>query len=252
MREKIVVVCDWLLWCWASVIYWLLCITTKTKFEVRGETKLSKNHWYLLIANHQSWADIVVIYSMFRNQIPMAKFFLKQQLLYVPFLGMACWALNMPFMKRHSTQYLLRNPDKRSDDLAATRKACEVFKCSPTTIVNFVEGTRFNPVKKPAGAHYEYLLLPKTAGIAHALDVMGDRFKTIIDVTIAYPKNKGSVFVNLLAGKVKHIVIDVEAVPVDDVLRGDYLNDKEFKQSFQKWLMQRWKIKDHKLKRIYQ
>lgn len=84
----------------------------------------------------------MVLCCVFKDRIPMPKFFLKQQLLYVPFIGMACWALDMPFMRRYSREYLLRHPHKRGQDLATTRRSCEKFRAVPTTVVNYVEGTR--------------------------------------------------------------------------------------------------------------
>lgn len=249
LRTKVSDICDFFLWTWASVNHWLLKKTTKVDIHVEGFTDFDKKGWYLLIANHQSWADIVIIYCVFRNRIPMAKFFLKQELLYVPFLGMACWALNMPFMKRYSTKYLLRHPEKRGEDLASTRKACQIFKDTPTTVVNFVEGTRFTEKKRlQTSAGFEYLLKPKTGGIAYTLDVMGEQFDKIIDVTLVYPSDVDNYFVNLLSGKIKKIHVQIEAVDIDENLLGDYFNDASYKQKFQHWLNQRWLLKDRFLK----
>jgi hypothetical protein len=52
-----------------------------------GLEGLNKKNWYLLISNHHSWADIVVLCVLFRKHIPMNKYFLKQQLAWVPLLG---------------------------------------------------------------------------------------------------------------------------------------------------------------------
>lgn len=50
------------------------------KWDVQGLEGLNKKNWYLLISNHHSWADIVVLCVLFRKHIPMNKYFLKQQL----------------------------------------------------------------------------------------------------------------------------------------------------------------------------
>lgn len=80
----------------------------------------------------------------------MNKYFLKQQLAWVPFIGLACWALDMPFMKRYSRSYLIRHPGRRrGKDVETTRRSCEKFRrAHPTTIVNFVEGSRFTEEKR--------------------------------------------------------------------------------------------------------
>ena len=54
------------------------------------------------VSNHRSWVDILVLQAVFNRRIPFLKFFLKQQLIWVPFLGLAWWALDFPFMRRHS------------------------------------------------------------------------------------------------------------------------------------------------------
>lgn len=87
------------------------------KWDVQGLEGLNKKNWYLLISNHHSWADIVVLCVLFRKHIPMNKYFLKQQLAWVPFIGLACWALDMPFMRRYSRSYLIRHPERRGKDV---------------------------------------------------------------------------------------------------------------------------------------
>lgn len=183
----------------------------------------------------------------------MPKFFLKQQLLYVPFIGMACWALDMPFMRRYSREYLIRHPEKRGQDLATTRRSCAKFKHTPTTVVNYVEGTRFTPHKqRKSKAGYDYLLQPKTGGIAYTLAAMGDQFDNIIDVTLAYPDNTDKPFKEALMGRMKRIVVRTKVLPVDEQVRGDYFNDKPYKRQFQQWLGDVWKEKDAVLKEVHQ
>jgi 1-acyl-sn-glycerol-3-phosphate acyltransferase len=206
-----------------------------------------------MISNHLSWTDIVVLCSVFKDRIPMPKFFLKQQLLYVPFIGMACWALDMPFMRRYSREYLIRNPHMRGKDLETTKRSCEKFKYSPTTVVNYVEGTRFTEAKqRKSKAGYQYLLQPKTGGIAYTLAAMGDQFESIIDVTLAYPENTEKPFRDLLMGRMKKVVVRINVLPVDEQVRGDYFQDKPYKRQFQQWLGNVWQEKDDLLKDIYQ
>ncbi|AMG30632.1 acyltransferase [Grimontia hollisae] len=244
--------CNGMIWAWATGNLQLLNLTSDVEWDIEGGETLSKEGWYLLICNHLSWADIVVIFSVFRNRIPMAKFFLKQQLLYVPFLGMACWAVDMPFMKRYSRQYLLKHPEKRGCDLATTRKSCERFLHTPTTVVNFVEGTRFTDEKRrQTRSPYQNLLPPKTGGIAYTLGAMGDQFDAIINVTVAYPDNRYLPFRDLLDGKMKRIVVRIDTLPVDDNVAGDYFNDKAFKRRFHQWLNGIWQEKDKTLESIY-
>lgn len=241
-----------IMWVWATLNKGILLLTNRVTWEIEGGDELRKNGWYLMISNHLSWTDIVVLCSVFKDRIPMPKFFLKQQLLYVPFVGMACWALDMPFMRRYSREYLLRHPEKRGQDLNTTRRSCERFIHNPTTVVNYVEGTRFTPEKcKKSRSPYQHLLAPKSGGIAYTLAAMGEQFENVIDVTLAYPDNQNSPFRDMLMGKMRRIVVHIRVLPVDDALLGDYFNDKPYKRQFQKWLGDVWQEKDAALNKIY-
>jgi len=242
-----------IMWLWATVNSAILNVSNRIEWDVQGGDELKKEGWYLMISNHLSWTDIVVLCCVFKDRIPMPKFFLKQQLLYVPFIGMACWALDMPFMRRYSREYLIRHPEKRGQDLATTRRSCAKFKHTPTTVVNYVEGTRFTEDKqRRSKAGYQYLLQPKTGGIAYTLAAMGDQFDSIIDVTLAYPENTQKPFKDALMGRMTKIVVRTKVLPVDEQVRGDYFNDKPYKRQFQQWLGDVWQEKDQLLKQVHQ
>ena len=239
-------------WCWASLNLWMLNINNNIKWQVEGAEDVSTKQWYLMMANHLSWADIVILSSILKDKLPMPKFFLKHELLYVPFVGLACWGLDMPFMKRHSREYLLRHPERRNDDFDAINKACEKFKLAPTTLVNFVEGTRVNQEKlSTVRTPYQHLLKPKTGGVAFALSAMGPILDGIVDVTLAYPENQVSPFEDMLKGKLTSVVVRVKVHPMDDNVNGDYFKDKAFKRRFHAWLNETWQEKDEYLQGVY-
>jgi 1-acyl-sn-glycerol-3-phosphate acyltransferase len=241
------------MWLWATINALILKLFNRVEWQIEGGEDLKKEGWYLLISNHLSWTDIVVLCCVFKDRIPMPKFFLKQQLFYVPFIGMACWALDMPFMRRYTRSYLLRNPHKRGKDLETTRRACARFKHTPTTVVNYVEGTRFTEEKRAKSrAAYHHLLAPKSGGIAYALAAMGEQFESIVDVTLAYPCNRKTPFKDLLMGKMAKIVVQIRTLPLNEQVVGDYFNDKRFKRDFQLWLADVWNEKDAQLEALYQ
>ena len=240
--------CDFMMYCWCEGLAVLLHLNPHLQWEVHGLEGLSKKNWYLLICNHRSWADIVVLCVLFRKHIPMNKYFLKQQLAWVPFLGLACWSLDMPFMKRYSRAYLLRHPERRGKDVETTRRSCEKFRLHPTTIVNFVEGSRFTQEKhQQTHSTFQNLLPPKAAGIAMALNVLGKQFDKLLNVTLCYPDNNRQPFFDMLSGKLTRIVVHVDLQPIADELHGDYINDKSFKRHFQQWLNSLWQEKDRLL-----
>ncbi|HHP2692909.1 TPA: acyltransferase [Klebsiella variicola] len=246
--RSISVFCNFMMYCWCEGLALLLHLNPWLKWDVEGLEGLNKKNWYLLISNHHSWADIVVLCVLFRKHIPMNKYFLKQQLAWVPFIGLACWALDMPFMRRYSRSYLIRHPERRGKDVETTRRSCEKFRAHPTTIVNFVEGSRFTEAKKhETRSPYDNLLPPKAAGIAMALNVLGSQFDKLLNVTLCYPENNRKPFYDMLSGRLTRIVVRINLVPIGEELHGDYVNDKNFKRGFQRWLNRLWEEKDRQL-----
>ena len=239
---------------WVTFNSRLIDMVTPTKFIVTGLDSLKYEGWYLVISNHQSWVDIPVLQKIFNRKIPFLKFFLKDQLIWVPFLGLAWWALDFPFMKRYSKAFLEKNPQLKGKDVEATRKACERFKFQPVSVMNFVEGTRFTAAKHLRQASpFADLLKVKAGGIAFVLDAMGESMKSILDVTIVYSDRRPGLF-DLFAGRIRHIHIDVVEREITPDMLGDYENDIEFRARFQRWLNTVWEEKQktiERLKRIF-
>lgn len=185
-------------WCGINNLY--VAKAQKIHWEISGLNNLTPKDWYLVVANHQSWLDIVILQRLFNRKIPVLKFFIKDQLKWIPLLGFSWWAMGCPFMKRYSKEYLAKNPHKQGKDIISTRKAIETFKRTPASIMNFVEGTRFTKVKKEQQqSPYNYLLKPKAGGISFIINSMGQQIKSLIDVTIVYAEKtilSGIFFVN--------------------------------------------------------
>ena len=146
---------------------------------------------------------------------------------------------------------MIRHPERRGKDVETTRRSCEKFRAHPTTIVNFVEGSRFTEEKRQqTRSPYQNLLPPKAAGIAMALNVLGEQFDKLLNVTLCYPENDRTPFYDMLSGRLTRIVVRVDLVPVNTELHGDYVNDKNFKRRFQLWLNTLWKEKDEQIAKI--
>jgi 1-acyl-sn-glycerol-3-phosphate acyltransferase len=207
---------------------------------------------YLLICNHQSWADIQLLFDLFHGRTHFLRFFLKQELIWVPIIGVACWALDMPFMKRHSREAIAANPQLRNEDLVTTRRFCEKYRRRPITVVNFLEGTRFSEAKRAASdSPYRHLLKPKSAGLSFTLNAMGEQFGGIIDVTLAYQPTHKNLVWSWLSGEQSHMSIHVDTLPIPpDMIRGDYEADAEFRARFQAWVNGIWSRKDARLERM--
>ncbi|MDM0090695.1 MULTISPECIES: acyltransferase [unclassified Variovorax] len=236
---------------------WIACnsgwmrLTQRTTWDVQGVEGLAYRGWYLVNANHQSWVDIFVLQHTMNRRIPLLKFFLKQQLIYVPVIGLAWWALDFPFMKRHSKADLRKNPALRGQDRETTRRACEKFALVPTSVMNFAEGTRFTAAKHQGqSSPYRHLLKPKAGALALALDAMGEKFQSLIDVTIVYPEGVPS-FWDFLCGRTTRVVLRAREVPIPAELgRGDYEADSAFRGSFHRWLAELWAFKDAQIETL--
>lgn len=232
---------------WVHINSFNLWLMHKIDIKVTGAELLQKDKWYIVISNHQSWVDILVMQKVLLGKIPFLKFFLKKELIWVPVLGLAWWALDFPFMKRYSRNFLEKNPHLRGKDIEITKKACEKFKTIPVSIVNYVEGTRYTSGKhKKQRSQFTHLLRPKAGGIGFVLGAMGDMMTGIVNITIAYPDGAKN-FGQFLCGQLSTVEVVIEVVPVSEDLLGDYFNDENYRSYLQSWINGLWEEKDKKL-----
>jgi 1-acyl-sn-glycerol-3-phosphate acyltransferase len=245
-------VCDWILIgateSWNAFNKWLIKVLTHTRFVVHNEAQLRRGGHYLILSNHQSWVDIPVLESLLNREVPVLRFFLKSQLIWVPLLGLAWWALDFPFMKRYSRETIAKRPELAGRDIEATRRACRKFSGIPVSLINFVEGTRFTPTKHAAqGSPYAHLLRPKAGGVAFVLDAMGGALHAILDVTIVYPYGIPTI-ADLFADRVPEIRVHIRELPIPlELVGGDYQNDAAFRERFQTWMNQLWSRKNARI-----
>ncbi|MDO9286320.1 MAG: acyltransferase [Aquabacterium sp.] len=237
--------------CWIACNSGWMRLTQRTRWDVQGVDELRYQGWYLVNCNHQSWVDIFVLQHLLNRRIPLLKFFLKQQLIWVPVIGLAWWALDFPFMRRHSAAALHKHPELRQQDRETTRRACEKFALVPTSVMNFAEGTRFTPAKHQAqGSPYRHLLKPKAGALALALNAMGEKFHSLVDVTIVYPGGAPS-FWGFLCGRTPQVTVRVQRLPIaPEFCTGDYDQDPAFRARLQDWLARLWSDKDRQIEAL--
>jgi len=238
-------------WLNAIATAWVACnsgwmrLTQDTAWDVAGLDDLRPDDWYLVNANHQSWVDIFVLQHLLNRRIPVLKFFLKRPLIFVPVIGIAWWALDFPFMRRHSKAALAKRPELRAVDRETTRRACAKFALVPTSVMNFAEGTRFTAAKhRQQGSPYRHLLKPKAGALALSLNAMGGKFGSLIDVTIVYPGGTPT-FWRFLCGTTPRIVVRARRLPIPvEFSAGDYAGDTAFRSAFNAWVTRLWEDKD--------
>jgi 1-acyl-sn-glycerol-3-phosphate acyltransferase len=230
---------------WISINTALFRTACSIDWRLEGDTDLRRDEWYLVIANHQTAIDILAMQAMLNRRIPFLKFFIKQQLIWVPFIGLGWWALDMPFMKRYSASYLARKPHMKGKDFETTRRACRKFRDMPTSVMNFVEGTRFTIEKRDRHKDpYRHVLRPRGGGFAVAMSSMGEMFGAVLDVTLIYPNGPTS-FWALCCGEHVEAVVHIRQRAIEPwLIGGDYEGDRAWRRRVQEYLGVIWQEKD--------
>ncbi len=233
---------------WIDCNNLLLALFTKIEIKTEGLEGLAHDKWYLVFSNHQTWADIFILQRVFNRRIPLQKFFIKQQLIYVPLIGIAWWALDFPIMKRYTAEFLKKHPELKGKDLEATRRSCEKFKLTPVSVLIFLEGTRFTRVKHQSQrSPYRHLLKPRGGGAALVINSLGNKLDCVLNVTIHYPAGAPGFF-DFLCGRCTDVSVNVEhlAVPTDED-RGESGASNNAKRGLRTWVNDIWEEKDRQL-----
>lgn len=235
---------------WVSINNGVFALFRQTRWDIEIPQNLDYQGCYLVSCNHQSWVDILVLQRCFNRRLPLLRFFLKKELFWVPFLGLAWWSLDFPFLQRYSKSQIASNPGLQVKDLENARKACEKFREIPVAMMSFPEGTRFSEQKRQeSNSHYQRLLKPRIGGIGQVLYALGDQLDGLIDVTIAYPAGQSGAlpptFWQLVSGQIPQIIVRAKNREIPAELLGrEFRRDKTFRRDLQAWVDQQWLEKD--------
>ena len=234
--------------CWIYFNNWIYSGLHHVEWRIIGQTSnLKPDGQYLLISNHVSSADILAVFVLASGRLPFPQFFLKRELLFVPIFGQALWSYEMPVMKRYSSEYLNRYPEKRGEDLEAAKKSCDQIKDQPFTIINFIEGTRFTPLKKEKkGSDFDHLLQPKAGGVHMVLSNLGTQLDAVLDLTLAYPGCDSPSFWNIISGKAPLVILQVKQYSLDGVSTPslEQLEVRQGTKLVRMWINELWEAKD--------
>lgn len=250
-RRALMTVMHGMMFCFGKMSVGFIRFFNNVDMDYRIHGELSKENWYLIVANHLSYLDIILLIEFATKRIPAPKFFLKQELIWLPFVGLGAWALDMPFMRRYSKAYLAKHPEKKGKDIETTKAYCQKFKSTPTTVINFVEGTRYTQKKHALkSSQYQNLLPPKAGGVAFTLTAMGDLFTNVLDVSLLYPENAKHPMMSMLCGQMTKIIIDVNVLEVPEPASDVPADPQDFRTRFQGWLNTLWAMKDNRISQI--
>ena len=241
---------------WVGLNSRLVSLGRRGMWDIEIPPDLDRKGRFLVSCNHQSWVDILALQKVFNRKLPVLTFFIKKELIYVPFMGFAWWALDFPFMSRHSRQEIAKNPRLAGRDLESARLACEKLKGIPSAMMSFPEGTRFSLEKRNrSGSPYRNLLKPKVGGIGVVMYALGDRLQSLIDVTIVYPSRalheRAPTFWDLMCGKVPKIIVRARELEIPRHLLGrNFRKDRDIRRELEDWIDQVWQDKDALIERL--
>ena len=239
---------DWIIDAWVGSNRWLIRVLALTTVNITWEDaeSLSRSHWYVVVCNHQSWSDILLLQTNLFGHIPPLKFFTKQQLLWIPFLGTALWVLGFPYVKRVSKSQISKNPKLKGGDKRSTLEACEGFKNHPTSVLNFLEGTRFTPAKRDRQhTDFQNLLKPRIGGLGYVLGGLNNQLHKMMDVTIIYPEGTPS-FWQFLKGECSQVDMLIQCRDIPEPIRF-FESDREQRKALGPWIDSLWQEKDDRL-----
>lgn len=224
---------------------WIFDTFLDTKWTIEGVDGARRDGHYLVVSNHVSWVDIFAVFRAFHGKAPFLRFFLKHTLIWFPIAGQACWALEFPFMRRYTPEYLARHPEKRGRDLETTRIACRRYRKIPVTILNFAEGTRFTEDKHDEQASpYRHLLRPRIGGISFVIASLAEQLDAMYDLTIVYPRRDVTMW-QFISNQVPWIVMKARRIEIPAEFHTAAITEPgPARDRFKAWVEEIWREKD--------
>lgn len=207
----------------------LLQRTLGIDIRIHGDRPVDSRQTCIVVSNHRSWFDILLLQHTITGQGPILKFLIKRELVWVPVVGWICLALDFPRLERG------RRAGGRERDLNSVVAATVGLRDSPGALVSFAEGTRFTRRKhQERGSDFRHLLNPRAGGLTVMLEELPD--VPVIDVTIIYSTDDIS-FWRCLAGELKSVDLILNACHANDIA------------DVREWLNERWRAKDELIER---
>jgi 1-acyl-sn-glycerol-3-phosphate acyltransferase len=246
LRRRWILALAWLGERWVGVNNRILDLLLPVEWDVTGiEINDAAGH-YLIVSNHVSWVDIFAILRVFHRRAAFIRFFMKAQLIWFPIAGQACAALEFPFMRRYSPDYLAKHPEKRGADLVMARRMCRRYRRVPVAVAIFLEGTRFSREKQEnQQSPYRHLLRPRVGAIGFALAALGDQLDAVLDVTLAYPGGETTMW-DFVSGRVQRVSVHVRRLDVPPEFLAEDGGERE---ALKGWIDEVWRTKDELLDR---
>ncbi|MCP8352120.1 1-acyl-sn-glycerol-3-phosphate acyltransferase [Candidatus Synchoanobacter obligatus] len=193
----------WLLYTsWVMMLQWW--VKRLVPIEEIFDNSMPKNRHYVVIANHYSWLDILVLYATVFSPERAFVFVMKRSLIRIPMIGLVCWGLGHPLLYRGRS---------RRKNLKVLKEAVQKAKDYGYGMLIFPEGTRYTKVEKVSD--YRNLLNPKTVGFEYIIKQF-ESDVPVVDVTLDYAKGTHGIW-DFLMGRIgpTKVYASVSSVAVD-------------------------------------
>ena len=217
---------------------WILRNISQVTWE-QPELPLSRNQVAIVIANHCSWSDILILQNLIVHRGPILKFICKYELAFIPFFGLIILAFGFPLVRRKSDRGT-SNQDRRSRDLESIREACNNLDHDRAAIIIFPEGTRFTKEKhERSQSRFKHLLNPRLGGFETTFESLREFKPNILDITLVYPRS--SSFWEFVGGVNRKIELRCNITPfkvVDEIGASQWLNEV-------------WEVKDSEISQVH-
>ena len=240
-------------WVWYG-IQLIFTRLNKATISVSGDD-LPLNESAVVVCNHVSWTDFYLIQQLAlkSNMLAYQRYFAKQQLKWVPFLGWGLWAMGMPLISRNWARDRI--------ELQRVFKGPKQYKW-PLWLVSYSEATRFSPQKyletvqwckergKPVLHH---TLFPRTKGFVTTVKELRENssIKAVYDFTIAYAHKGQFLKAPSMWETLSNPNLDQDYqfhIHVDRFEISEFANKSDAELAA--WLEHRWQVKSRKLQSL--
>ena len=206
---------------------WWVVQVLQVDIRIHGELPQDPAEQLIVVSNHRSWFDILVLHRLVTTTGPIIKFLIKRELIYVPVIGWLCLALKFPRLRRGKTA------DGRERDYQSVMAAAQAATTEPGALLNFAEGTRFTERKRrDRGSIFPHLLNPRSGGLRIMLETLPDA--RILDCTLVYPDDDLT-FWRSVGGDLKVVEAWLDYIATSDVTDANA------------WLAERWRLKEERI-----
>ena len=214
-------------------------LTGLNRWQVHGLQGVREPDTCILISNHQSWIDPLILHALISGRLPPSRFLIKRELTFIPLFGQALLAVGMPPLRRYKAAQLAKDPSLIRHDRERLTKACQTFDLTSSTICIFPEGTRRTAAKHAQSrSKMRHLLNPHTGGISIILQHL-PQVHSLYDCTLIYDREEFTLW-DYLCGRVQQLQLHVRQIQIPVELRGENASKKAVRQ----WLHALWHEKD--------